>query len=87
MQQLKPEQKEEVLRRIKRSAIFQRVFGGADGDFVLAELKKHLRPFDPDPYVNAYNCGIKDFLSFIDTILNQDIEKERAVLNAKTEEK
>ena len=80
-QQLNPEQKEEVLRRIKRSAIFQRVFSGADGEFVLDELKKEVRGFDPDPYISAYNSGVRSICDFIQTVLNENVEKAREVLN------
>jgi len=83
-QPLNEEQKEEVSRRITRSATFQRVFRGLDGEFVLAELEKQLRGFDPDPYVNAYNCGVRDILNFITTVLEADVEKAREVLDAKT---
>ena len=85
---LSPEQREEVVRRIARSAAFQRVFKGADGDLVRVELKKQIRGFDPDPYINAYNCGMRDFYNFITTVLEADVEKAREVLeNAKAEEK
>jgi len=84
---LSQEQKEEVARRVKRSATFQRVFKGTDGDFVRAELKKQVRGFDPDPYINAYNCGVRDLLQFITNVLESDVEKAREVLGAKAEEK
>ena len=86
-QSLNSGQREEVIRRITRSATFQRVFKGADGDFVRTELKKQIRGFDPDPYVNAYNCGMRDFYNFITTVLEADVEKAREVLDAPSQER
>ena len=77
------EQREEVLRRITRSAIFQRVFSGTDGNFVLKELKKEVRGFDPDPYVSAYNSGVRSIYEFIQKVLQEDVEKAREVLDRK----
>lgn len=82
MPPLNEEQRKEVERRIKRSAAFQRVFRGADGELVLSELKKHLRGFDPDPYIHAYNAGVRSIVDFIQTCIDQDVEKAREVLDA-----
>ena len=40
MQQLNEEQKQEVMRRIERSAAFEMTFTGKHGELVLAEFKK-----------------------------------------------
>jgi len=87
MQPLNEEQKKEVMRRIERSAAFQRVFKGADGEFVRDELKKLVRGFDPDPYVHAYNAGVRSIVDFIQTCIDQDTEKAREVLGAETKTK
>lgn len=83
MQQLSEELREEVQRRIERSAKFQRVFAGADGEYVLAEIEKQISGFDKDPYVNAYNCGMRDFYKFIKKVLDSDVEKAMEELNKK----
>lgn len=85
--QLNEELREEVQRRIARSAAFQRVFNGKDGEFVLAEMKKQISGFDPNPYINAYNCGMRDFYNFVNNILTSDVEKAMEVLNAGNPEK
>lgn len=79
-QQFKPEEREEVLRRVARSASFQRTFKGKDGELVLAELKSQLRGFDSDPYVHAYNAGVRSIYEFIQTVLNEDVERAREML-------
>lgn len=78
--QLNEDQKKEVLRRIERSAAFQRIFRGKDGDFALAELKKQLSGFDPDPYIHAFNAGKQFMWDFIQNALGADVEKAREVL-------
>ena len=86
MQQLNEEQKSEVLRRIHRSAAFQRVFKGEDGELALAELKKQLSGFDTDPYVHAFNAGKRFIWDFIQNAINADVEKAHKVLeDAKSE--
>lgn len=77
------EQREEILRRIERSAAFQRVFQGKDGDLVQTELKKQLGGFDPDPYVHAFNAGKRFIWDFIQNALKEDVEKAREVLDAR----
>lgn len=77
---LSEEQKQEVMRRIERSVAFQRTFRGKDGELVLNELKNMRRGFDPDPYIHAYNAGIRSLVDFIDTAMNQDIENARKIL-------
>lgn len=79
-EKLTEEERQEVMRRIGRSAAFQRTFSGKDGELVKAELKKMCRGFDPDPYIHAYNAGVTSVLNFIDTAMNQDVESARKVL-------
>jgi len=86
-QQLNPEDREEVLRRVARSAAFQRVLRGVDGELVQSELKKQLGGFDPDPYIHAFNAGKQFMWQFIQNALDADVEKAREVLDAQTEEK
>jgi len=86
MPQLNEEQKAEVMRRIERSAAFQRTFTGKDGELVLSELKKMRRGFDPDPYINAYNTRMRDLLDFIDTTMSQDVESARKILEEQKKE-
>jgi len=87
---LKEEQKKEIERRIHRSACFQRVFKGADGELVLSEINKlcftDRDTFDSDPYVSAYNTGRKSVGIFIENCINQDIEKARDILNAESKD-
>ena len=82
--QLNEDEKKEVVRRIERSAAFQRVFRGKDGELVLAELKKQLSGFDPDPYIHAFNAGKQFMWTFIQNALESDVEKAREVLGAET---
>lgn len=84
---LNEEQKKEVLRRIERSATFQRVFRGKDGEFVQTELKKQLKGFDPDPYIHAYNAGQQSVITFIENTIEADVEKAREVLKESAESK
>jgi len=84
---LNEQQKEEVVRRIARSAAFQRVFRGKDGEIVLDELKKQLSSFNPDPYVNAFKDGKQFMWDFIQKVLEQDVEKAREVLGNAPPEK
>lgn len=74
------EEKQEVMRRIERSASFQRLLNCPEGELFLAELEKQLRPFHPDPYVNAFNGGIRWWWDFIQKAMNQDVETARKIL-------
>ena len=67
---LKPEEIQNIQRLVKISAIFQRVFGGADGEFVLDYLEKQRRGFNKDPYQHAYNAGIGFLLNIIKDFLD-----------------
>ena len=82
--QLNEEQRAEVTRRIERSAAFQRVFKGKDGDLVSRELEKQLSGFNADPYTHAFNAGKRFMWDFIQNALEADVEKAREVLGAKT---
>ena len=79
--ELTPEQKDEIQRRIHRSATFQRVFSGKEGEYVLAEIDKDTNfagsTFDADPYIHAYKAGQRSMAVFIHTIIDQDVEKAR----------
>lgn len=81
---LNEEQKKEVERRIHRSADFQRVFRGADGERVLAEIDKLSGfkddTFSIDPYMSAYNAGRRAVSIFIHNAIEQDVEKAKEML-------
>lgn len=93
MQQLKltDEQKIEIERRIHRAGAAQRVFQGADGELILNELRAFCGDstdtFDADPYQNAYNCGKKAIMIFINKLLKDDpvkaVEKLKEYTDAK----
>lgn len=79
--------KQEVQRRIERSAVFQRCFTGPDADKVMEELKKNFTgAFNPDPYIHAYNAGQKSVLTFIENCLNADTKKAIDLLKGKVDE-
>lgn len=86
-QELNQEQKAEAERRISRSASAQRVFRNVDGELVLSELKKQLAGFDADPYIHAFNAGKLFMWTFIQNMLEPDLEKAREVLDAQAKEK
>ena len=78
---------DEKLRRqgwIDRSAKFQRVFSGAEGEYVLKELDTNMNYkyncFDPNPYINAYKAGQRSAMVFIHTVLEQDCEQAMKML-------
>lgn len=74
------EKRQEFDRRIKRSASFQRLLNCPEGELFLAELKMRKRGFDPDPYQHAFNAGVQSVLDFIETVMTQDVESARKVL-------
>jgi len=93
MQQLRNEDEKNINDPeyiIKRSAAFQRVFRGADGEFVLRELSNVclvnsiLINYRTNPLVLAGNAGKRDVWLFIQNCLNADVEKAREVLSAET---
>ena len=83
--QFSPEQRKEIEKRIERSAKFQRVLGGKEGEFVLGVIDENTgykgNCFDPDPYINAYKAGQRSISVFIHNILEQDIEKSVKLLD------
>ena len=80
-----PEEKEQVHKRIERSAKFQRAFSGPDGEYALSEIDINANyksnAFDPDPYISAYKAGQRSIAVFIHTILEQDVEKAIKILD------
>ena len=70
--------------KIHRSACFQRLFAGKDGDFVLDEIDILMNYkgniFDSDPYQHAYNSGQRSSAVLIHTIIDQDIESAKEIL-------
>lgn len=87
---MQPDNKE-IERRIHRSACFQRVFKGPDGEFVLKEIDEQTHykgnTFAPDPYLHAYYAGQRSMAVFIHNILEADVEKARERLNAADSER
>jgi len=85
--QLKEGQREEVKKRIHRSASFQRVFSGVDGEFVLGEIDANVNykgnTFDPDPYISAYKAGQRSIAIFVHTVLEQDKKEAMKLLERK----
>ncbi len=81
---MKPNEQKEVERRLHRSAVFQRVFKGKDGEAALAEIDDvcnfKSNAFDPDPYKNAYIAGQRSIAVFIHTVLEQDVEGVKKIL-------
>ncbi len=81
---ISPEQKAAVAKRIHRSSKFQKVFKGSDGDFVLNEIDTQVNykgnTFDPDPYISAYNQGQRSIAVFLHNVLEQDVEQARKLL-------
>lgn len=88
--ELTEEQKKIVAERIHRSACFQRVFKGADGELTLKEIDEvaHYKgnTFDPDPYQSAYNAGQRSIAVFIHNCIDQDINEAEKLLGEKRNE-
>ena len=86
---LNSDQKTELDRRIHRSSVFQKVFNGREGEFVLAEIDKDTNfngsTFDPDPYIHAYKAGQRSMAVFIHTIIDQNIEIARKRMESNNE--
>ncbi len=84
-----PEQKKEIERRIHRSSMFQKVFGGKEGEYVLSEIDTDSNfngsTFDPDPYIHAYKAGQRSMAVFIHKIIDQDIENARKRMESNNE--
>ena len=77
--QLDREERKEAQRRIDRSAKFQRVLSGEEGEYILKEIDVNTgyknNTFDPDPYINAYKAGQRSISVFIHNILEQDTKQ------------
>lgn len=75
--------------KIHRSANFQRLFSGKDGEFVLNEIDKFTmykeNTFNPNPHKHAYNAGQRSMAVFIHNILDQDVESARRILKQEKE--
>ncbi len=82
------EHKEGIEKNIHRSADFQRVFGGADGERVFTEIDKFCGfkddTFSIDPYLCAYNAGKRAVSIFIHNAIEQDVEKAKEMLKDAT---
>lgn len=68
----KQELQREVIRHfVEKSAAFQKVFSGPDGEIVLDYLRKQKAGFDKDPYQHAYNAGKTSILRIIEEMLDE----------------
>ena len=78
------EAREAAETKIRRSANFQRLFSGTDGEWVLNEIDKFTmykgNVFNKDPNVHAYNAGQRSMSVFIHNILDQDVESAKTIL-------
>ena len=83
--QFKAGEEAEIRKRISRSAKFQRVFSGAEGEYVLKEIDDSTgyksNTFDPDPYLNAYKSGQRSMAVFLHNVLDQDTETAIRILD------
>lgn len=87
---LNREEKKEIERRIGRSAAFQRVFRGVDGELVHEEVMKFAGmkndTFSRDPCEAAYNAGRRSVAIFIENCINQNIAEVREALKKDAED-
>ncbi len=85
------EQKEEVQRRIHRSAIFQKMFSGEEGLSVLKEIDiiscYKSNTFDPDPYKHAYNAGQLSISVFIHNCIDMNLDQAKKLLQENKNER
>ena len=81
---LTEDERKEIKRRTHRSASFQRVFKGADGEFTLKEIDSWTGykndTFDPDPYKSAYKAGVRAVSIFIHNVIELNIEEVTKLL-------
>jgi len=79
--ELDSKQREKI---VSRSAKFQRVFRGADGEFVLNEIDTlcgyGASTFDPDPYKHAYKAGQRSMAVLLHDFIDQDVEKANKII-------
>lgn len=59
--------------------LYKNLFSSKEGQAVLADMSKQFigigSSFDPDPYVNAYNCGLRDSVLHIkDMMARADVD-------------
>jgi hypothetical protein len=60
-------------QEIQFSQAVQGVFSTPLGAWLLTELQKRTaRPFSPDPYRTAYNCGAQDLVALMTEILKEN---------------
>jgi len=89
--ELTEEEQKIVAERIHRSACFQRVFSGADGELTFKELDIFLGykndTFDPDSHIAAYNAGKRAGAIFMHNIIDLDIDEAKKLLIKKEEKK
>ena len=77
--------KEVVQQFVERSAAFQRVFSGADGEKVLDYLKSQMAGFNKDPYQHAFNAGKTRIVQIIEQMCDdKQYKKHLDYLNATT---
>lgn len=88
---LNEDQRKEIERRTHRSACFQRVFKGVDGELTLKEIDIWTGykndTFDPDPYKSAYKAGVRAASIFIHNVIELDIEEVTKLLEKEKETK
>jgi len=79
--------REDIEKKIHRSALFQRIFAGAEGKEALDMLDKWAGfrndTFDPDPQVSAYNAGRRAVVIFLHNALEGDVEQAKKLLGEK----
>ncbi len=84
-------EKEEIARRIDRSACFQKIFRGPSGEKGLKMLDEWLGyrndTFDPDSHKSAYKAGLRAAAIFIHNALDNDVKQIRKILKQKSQEK
>jgi hypothetical protein len=72
-------EEKEIRKQISLVRAYKRVFCTDDGKKVFADLCKSVhfnnRVFDPDPYVNAFNCGQYDVVKRIVHVMEMDLEE------------
>ena len=70
---------------VEDAASFQKVFNCTDGDKVVKRLKRLMRPFDRDPYQNAYNTGVRETIEFILRMADEDeFKRHLEAINAQS---
>ena len=73
---------------VKDAASFQRVFNNPDGENVIKRLKQFVKPFDRDPYQNAYNTCAREIVDFVVRMSDdEEYNKHLDALNAQKEKK